>query len=58
VVPHPDQEDAVRRISDSLGAALAADVSVKPAGDGYAATMQFASLDEALEFAERLAQRR
>jgi ParB family chromosome partitioning protein len=53
-VPHPDQQDAVRRISDSLGTALSADVTVKPAGTGYAATLQFGSLDEALEFAERL----
>ncbi len=55
VLSHPDQEDAVRRISDALGSALAADVKVKPAGPaGYAATIQFESLDEALEFAARL----
>ena len=54
VLPHPDQEDAVRRISDALGSALAADVTVKPAGPGYAATLQFDSVDEALAFAERL----
>jgi ParB family chromosome partitioning protein len=55
VLPHPDQEDAVRQISDVLGSALAVDVTVKPAGSGgYAATVQFASLDEALEFAERV----
>ena len=55
VLSHPDQEDAVSRISDALGSALAADVKVKPAGPaGYAATIQFASLDEALEFADRL----
>jgi ParB family chromosome partitioning protein len=55
VLPHPDQEDAVRRISDALGSALAADVKVKPAGPGYSATMRFESLDEALAFAERVA---
>ena len=52
--PIPNQEDAVRRISDALGSALAADVTVKPAGPGYAATLQFDSVDEALAFAERL----
>jgi ParB family chromosome partitioning protein len=53
-LPHPDQQDAVTRISDALGTALAADIKVKPAGRGYSATLQFNSLDEALEFAERL----
>ena len=53
VLPHPDLEDAVRRLSDALGEALAADVQVKPARGGYTATLTFASLDEALEFAER-----
>ena len=53
-LPHPDQEDAVRRISDVLGTALGADVTVAPVGPGYAATLRFGSLDEALEFAERL----
>ncbi len=54
VLPHPDQQDAAAQIADALGTALAADITVKPAGHGYAATLQFASLDEALEFAERL----
>jgi ParB family chromosome partitioning protein len=54
VLPHPDQQDAAARIADVLGTALAADLTVKPVGSGYAATLQFASLDEALEFAERL----
>ena len=53
VLPHPDQEDAVRRLSDALGQALAADVEVKPARGGYTATLSFATLDEALEFAAR-----
>jgi ParB family chromosome partitioning protein len=56
-VPHPDREDAVRQISDALGAALAADVTVKPAGPGYIATLTFASLDEALQLTEALARR-
>jgi ParB family chromosome partitioning protein len=55
VMTHPDQEDAVRRIADVLGSALAADVTVKPTGGGYSATLRFGSLDEALEFADRLA---
>ena len=54
VVPHPDQQDAIERIADALGSALRADVSVKPARAGYAATVQFESLDEALEFAAQL----
>jgi ParB family chromosome partitioning protein len=53
-LPHPDQEDAVRRIADALGVALSADVQVTAMGAGYAATLAFASLDEALEFAEGL----
>ena len=57
VLPHPDQEDAVRRLSDALGEALGADVQVKPARSGYTATLAFATLDEALEFAERRGRR-
>lgn len=56
-LPHPDQQDAAHRISDALGAALAADVSVKPAGSGYLATLTFGSADEALAFAEGLSGR-
>ncbi|WP_249011281.1 ParB/RepB/Spo0J family partition protein [Conexibacter sp. DBS9H8] len=51
-VVHPDQAEAVTRIADALGAALSADVSVKPAGFGYAVTLRFASLEEALAYAE------
>jgi ParB family chromosome partitioning protein len=52
--PHPDQEDALRRLGDALGTALAADVQVKVTRSGYSATLSFDSLDEALQFAERV----
>jgi ParB family transcriptional regulator, chromosome partitioning protein len=52
---HPDQEEASARASDALGAALGRDVAVRPHGAGYRATVQFASVDEALELAERVA---
>ena len=52
---HPDQQAAVDQIADSLGAALGADVTVRPtAGHGYRAELSFASLEEALDFARRL----
>ncbi|MBO0769234.1 MAG: ParB/RepB/Spo0J family partition protein [Solirubrobacterales bacterium] len=55
VPANADQEDAIARISDALGAVLAADVKVKSAGkSGFAATLRFDSLDEALALAERL----
>ncbi|HEY2283474.1 MAG TPA: ParB/RepB/Spo0J family partition protein [Solirubrobacteraceae bacterium] len=52
---HPDQEQAAREIADALGAALGAEVRVKPARDGgYRAEMGFATPEEALELARRL----
>jgi ParB family transcriptional regulator, chromosome partitioning protein len=52
---HPDQEAAIEQISDSLGAALGADVEVRPAAGGrYRAQLTFGSLEEALDFARRL----
>jgi ParB family transcriptional regulator, chromosome partitioning protein len=52
---HPDQEAAIEQISDSLGAALGAEVEVRPAaGHGYRAQLSFGSLEEALDFARRL----
>jgi ParB family chromosome partitioning protein len=52
---HPDQQAAVDQIADSLGAALGADVTVRPSGShGYRAELSFASLEEALDFARRL----
>jgi ParB family chromosome partitioning protein len=52
---HPDQEQAAREIGDALGAALGAEVKVKPTRDGgYRAEMGFATPEEALELARRL----
>jgi ParB family chromosome partitioning protein len=52
---HPDQEQAAREIADALGAALGAEVQVKPTRDGgYRAEMGFATSEEALELARRL----
>jgi ParB family chromosome partitioning protein len=51
---HPDQEDAIARIADALGAALGAQVDVTPATAGYRVALSFASLDEALDFARRI----
>ena len=55
---HPDQQDAITRIADALGAALGAQVDVTPAAGGYRAALSFSSLEEALEFARRIGIRR
>jgi ParB family chromosome partitioning protein len=52
---HPDQEAAIEQIEDALGAALGADLDVRPAaGQGYRVQLSFGSLEEALDFARRL----
>ncbi len=51
---HPDQEEAVTRLSESLGALLARDVAVRPHGSGYRATVDLGSLEDALELLARL----
>jgi ParB family transcriptional regulator, chromosome partitioning protein len=52
---HPDQVEATRKIAEALGAALGAEVRVRPARDGgYRAEMSFSSPEEALELARRL----
>jgi ParB family transcriptional regulator, chromosome partitioning protein len=52
---HPDQEEATRAIADALGAALGAEIRVKPVGaGGYRAEMTFATPEEALELARRV----
>jgi ParB family chromosome partitioning protein len=51
---HPDQEDALARIGDALGAALGAPIDVSPAGSGYRVALTFESVDEALDYARRL----
>jgi ParB family transcriptional regulator, chromosome partitioning protein len=51
---HPDQEDAIVRINDSLGSALGRDVEVTATAAGYRAHLSFESVDDALELARRL----
>lgn len=51
---HPDQEEATARLSEALGSLLARDVTVRPHARGYRATVEFESLEEALEVLERL----
>jgi ParB family transcriptional regulator, chromosome partitioning protein len=52
---HPDQEQAVSEIADALGAALGAEVAVRPApGGGYRAELAFRTPQEAIELARRL----
>jgi len=52
---HPDQEHAAREIARALGAALGADVQVKPTRDGrYSAELSFSTPEEALELARRI----
>jgi ParB family transcriptional regulator, chromosome partitioning protein len=55
---HPDQEDAIVQINDSLGSALGRDVEVTATAEGYRAHLSFDSLDEALDLARRLHARR
>ncbi len=52
---HPDRQAAVEQIADALGATLGADVNVRATARGYTAQLTFSSVDEALQFAERLA---
>jgi ParB family transcriptional regulator, chromosome partitioning protein len=52
--PHPDQVEAAERLGEAFGRALGADVQVTPKAKGYRVQLAFASLDEALEVAERL----
>jgi ParB family chromosome partitioning protein len=51
---HPDQEAAAARISEALGAALGAEVRVRPRGTGYKVELAFEDVDEALALARRL----
>ena len=55
---HPDQEDAIVQINDSLGSALGRDIEVTATAEGYRAHLSFDSLQEALELARRLGGRR
>jgi ParB family chromosome partitioning protein len=58
IAVHPDQQEAISRIADTLGAALGAQVEVTSAANGYRAALSFTSLEEALEFARRVGSRR
>jgi ParB family transcriptional regulator, chromosome partitioning protein len=51
---HPDQEDAIVQINDSLESALGRDVEVTATAEGYRAHLSFDSLEEALELGHRL----
>ncbi|HEV8151742.1 MAG TPA: ParB/RepB/Spo0J family partition protein, partial [Solirubrobacteraceae bacterium] len=51
---HPDQEAAAAQIADALGAALGAEVRVRPRGKGFKAEVAFEDVDEALALARRL----
>src|ERR687893_1084832 len=51
---HPDQLHAAERLGEAFGRALGADVRVVPKADGYRVEFAFASLEEALEAAERI----
>jgi ParB family chromosome partitioning protein len=51
---HPDQAEAAERITELLGAALGADVRVKPRGTGYRVELAMASVEEAQKLAQRL----
>jgi ParB family chromosome partitioning protein len=51
---HPDRQAAIDQITDALGTALGADVKVRGAAQGYTAQLNFSSLEEALELAQRL----
>jgi ParB family chromosome partitioning protein len=52
---HPDQAEAIERISDTLGAALGCEIDVNVApGHGYRVQLTFESVDEALDLARRL----
>src|SRR3954467_11689565 len=51
---HPDQVEAIGRISDALSAALGSEVRVRPSGDGYRAELHLSGLDDALDLARRL----
>jgi ParB family chromosome partitioning protein len=51
---HPDQQAAIERIEDALGAALRCSVEVTAAAGGYRAHLHFTSVEEALELARRV----
>jgi len=54
VVPHPDQKAALERAEDALERALGTGVRVRAAAKGVRAELSFESIDDLLEFAERV----
>ncbi len=55
---HPDQDEAAGEIETALGAALGAELTVRPTSDGgYRVELAFGSREEALALAERLGAR-
>ncbi len=53
---HPDQEEAIERIADTLSAVLGRDLAVAPAarGKGYRVELAVDSVEDALDLARRL----
>ena len=53
---HPDQEDAIERIADTLSGVLGRELAVAPAphGHGYRVELTFDSVEDALDLARRL----
>jgi len=51
---HPDLAEAFSRLGDALGAALGAEVRVRPQGGGCRVELHVASLEDALALADRL----
>jgi ParB family chromosome partitioning protein len=56
---HPDQQEAIERISDTLGSVLGRDLEIAPArrGGGYRVQLTVESVDDALDLARRLSVR-
>lgn len=52
---HPDQEAAIGEIAQTLGAALGADVKVRPAARGFKVELEVADAEEAAALAGRIA---
>ena len=53
--PHPDQLEAAQEIADALAGALGAEVSVRATrAGGFRAELSFATLEQAIELAQRL----
>jgi ParB family transcriptional regulator, chromosome partitioning protein len=54
---HPDLAAALEQVGDAVGAALGAEVRVKPAGTGCTVELRLGSVEEALALADRLGAR-